>query len=110
MDMSNLYFRVLQVVNYFLESSSHISVAALKDFDPTVNQLAKSLRVLATILKDLAGESYEDQDMAINAFQCVLIMEQIANLVGSVDDNCEQQLELLVKSLEGHAKAPVPVK
>jgi len=103
MELSGLYYRIIEVANFFLRNASHLTIDALKDFDPSVEVIAKNMRTLATIVKDLAGDNYDDENMAINAFQCCLIMERIADIVakGEGDD-----LDSLVKQLELHTKVP----
>lgn len=103
MNLNELYYRIIAVANHFLTSSSNFSIEVLKDYDPTVATIAKNMRTLATILKDLAGDSYEDENMALNAFQCCLVMERIADVVAEGDDG---DLDLLVKQLEMHVKVP----
>jgi len=106
MDFESLYRRILKIVNYFLKEGAHLNLQVLKDFDPSVEQIAKDLRMLSGILKELASDNYDDQNMAINAFQCVLIMEQIAKLV-VLGSNDEAEYERFVKSLEALADAPL---
>ncbi len=103
MDTLLVYQRVIGVANYFLENASHLKLDDLKEFDPTVEQLAQDLRALATLLKGLAGDSYDDENMSINAFQCCLTMERIA---ACVEENNEHDLNELVQQLEMHTKAP----
>ena len=99
-----VYERVLKVANIFLKNASHLTIDGLKELDPTVEQLAKDLRMLAHIVKALAGDSYDDENMAINAFQCCIIMERIAKCVELEDD---AELFSLVQSLEKHVTVPL---
>ncbi len=103
MDILVIYQRVILVANSFTENADILTIDILKDFDPSVEIIARNLRFLANIIKDIAGESYEDQDIALNAFQCCLIMEQIADAVAEEDDS---KLDDLVKQLEVHTKVP----
>lgn len=98
-----VYWRVLEVTNYFLTNAQHLTFESLKDFDPSLEMIAKRMRFLANIVKDLAGDNYEDEDMAMNAFQCCLIMEQIAE---AVTDNHEECITSLMRQLETHVKVP----
>lgn len=102
-EIKGLYYRVIDVANFFVTNSSIITIESLKEHDPSVEEMAKAMRLMATVLKDLAGDSYDDTDMAMNAFQCCLIMEQIADVVA--DDN-EDGLEDLVRQLEVHVNVP----
>ena len=103
MDLKEIYYRIIQVANYFLENASHLTIEALKEFDPSVEQLSKDMRMLATVLKDLAGSSYEDESLALNAFQCCLIMERLAD---AVSQERGDDLDELVRQLEGHTNVP----
>ena len=103
MDTKHVYQRVLAVANFFLTNASHLTIGALKDFDPTVEQIATDLRTLANLLEALASDSYEDQNMSVNAFECCLTMKQIADCVETEN---EQDYENLVKKLEMHTNAP----
>ena len=103
METTLVYQRVIAVANFFLENASHLTIDALKEFDPTVEQIARDLRMLSNILKGLAGDSYDDENMSINAFQCCLTMERIARCI---EEDNEQELNSLVKQLEMHTKVP----
>jgi len=103
MDTRSLYLKIIGIVNFFIENNAVITVQALKDFDPSVEELAKIMRLLSTILKDVAADNYEDEAMAINAFQCCLTMERLAEVV-KIED--EIALEGLIKELEMHANVP----
>lgn len=103
MEVEEIYQRVLSVANYFVKNASYLTINNLKEFDPTVDQIAKDLRTLANIMKVLAGDNYSDENMAINAFQCCFIMEKIA---GCVEKDDEVQLRQLVQDLEMHVQVP----
>lgn len=102
-EAKKVYWRVLDVTNYFLKNAQYLTFESLKEFDPSLETIAKRLRFLAGIVKDLGGDNYEDEDMAMNAFQCCLIMEQIAE---SVTNNHEERIASLMKQLETHVKVP----
>ncbi len=104
MDTLTIYQRVLQTVEYFLKNAAHLTINELKDFDPSIEELAKNLRTLATILGSLASSGYDDEDMAINALQCCLELEKLAQIV---QDEQEDELEELFLRLEMHVKAPI---
>lgn len=105
MEVRALYERILKVANYFVKnaSASGLTIDGLKKLDPSVQQIAKDMRMLAVIIRGLAGESYEDENMAINAFQCCLIMERLADAVASEQQG---QLDALMKELERHITVP----
>lgn len=101
MEPLDLYYRVLKVANYFLENatSTGLSIESLKKLNPTVNQVARDLRLLAVILKEVAANDYSEENMAINAFQCCLIMEKLADAVAA---DREEALQELIDELEKH--------
>jgi len=103
MELKDVYYRIIHVANYFLENASHLTIEVLKEFDPSVEQLSKDMRMLATVLKDLAGNSYEDENLAMNAFQCCLVMERLADAVSQGRD---EDLDELVHLLEVHTNVP----
>ena len=96
-----VYQRVVKVANYFLDNArGGISLADLKDFDPTVERIAKNMRLLAMLVRELASDSCGDESIAINAHQCCIIMEQIALAVELEKDS---EISELVKVLDMHA-------
>lgn len=94
-----IYYRVISLTNSILRESSVLTIEALREVDPSVEQLARTMRLLATVLKDLAGDSWDDEKMALNAFQCCLTMERLAEIVANSDhdglDKVLRDLELL---------------
>ncbi len=102
-EVREIYYRVIAITNSFLRQSSGLTIEALKDEDPSVAQLAKIMRTLATVLKDLAGDSWDDEKMAHNAFQCCLTMERLAKVVAESDDG---GLQSVLRDLEMVANVP----
>lgn len=102
-EVEEIYYRVIAITNIFLKQSSGLTLEALKDVDPSVEHLARTMRMLATVLKDLAGDNWKDEGMAINAFQCCLTMERLAEAVANSDDG---GLSDVLRDLELHAKVP----
>jgi hypothetical protein len=104
-EIGSVYIRALAVANFFVKNASSVGLTldGLAGLDPNVQQLAHDLRMLAVIIKGLAGGSYEDEKMALNAFQCCLIMERLAD---AMDNKREDQIEPLVKELERHINVP----
>ena len=102
-EIQRIYYRVIEITNSFLEASSGLTIEGLREFDPSVEKLAKIMRTLATVLKDLAGDSWDDERMALNAFQCCLTMERLAEVVANSDDG---GLAEVLRELEIHAKVP----
>lgn len=103
MDVLDLYYRIIRVANFFLENASVLTIQELRRVNPSVAQLAKDMRMLAMILKELATSNYDDTSVAINAFQCCLLMERIADAVEKDD---EHLLDELVRQLELHTNVP----
>ena len=103
--MKDLYLRVLVLADTFLANSKvfRLNIDYLKDVDPSAEEVAKIMNVLADILEGLAGD---DPSIALNAKQCALIMESIAIAIVKGDPS---ELEALFSMLERHAKAPIPI-
>ena len=96
-----VYQRVVKVANYFLENANGgLSLDDLKEFDPTVERIARNMRILAMVVRELASDSCGDEDIAINAHQCCIVMEQIAL---AVELEREDDIPDLVKTLDMHA-------
>ena len=98
-----IYYRVIAIASHFLEEARYLSVEGLRDVDPTVAHLAKTMRMLASVLKDLAGESWDDEKMAHNALQCCLVMERLADVVAK---DGEDELGEVLTQLETHTNVP----
>ncbi|TXL12890.1 hypothetical protein BMR04_14870 [Methylococcaceae bacterium HT3] len=103
MKVDEIYYRIINAVNFFLESVGSITIDGLKEVNPSVERIAKDMRTLSNILKDLAGSSYEDQNLAINALQCCFIMEELAI---AVSEEREGDFDELFRKLELHTKVP----
>lgn len=100
----DVYRAVLKMTNGFLIRARGWEIHEIRAMEnPTLEQVAKELRTLVTIMRDIKDSSYEDDDMEINALQCLLTMEEIVNAV--MMDKPEL-LPGLVRRLEGHNGAP----
>lgn len=103
----DLYHRVFSVVEYFLaEAEPVLTIASLDKLhiiDQTVGQMAKTLRKLHSVIGVLANDSYEQEEIKINALQCVLTMEQIA--VGIENSDTDRVIQL-INELEKLKNAP----
>lgn len=96
-----VYQRVVKVANFFLDNArGGLSLNDLKEFDPSVERIAKNMRLLAMLVRELADDNCDDQSIAINAHQCCIIMEQIAL---SVELKEESSIPSLVEQLDMHA-------
>lgn len=98
MSPRDLYLRVIKVVSFFLQHASHLTIDSLKEFDPDVGTLARELKMLTNVLQVVASNSFEDQNLSINAMQCCVVMTQIATIVR--EDGSQEDLEALLKQLE----------
>lgn len=99
----DIYYRVIELANSILKESSILSIEALKEIDPSVEELSKVMRLLANVLKEFAGDSWEDEKMALNAFQCCLTMERLAEVVANSDHD---GLANVLKELEINTRVP----
>lgn len=100
----DVYRAVLGITNKFLAGARGWQISEIRAMEnPTLEEIAKELRTLVTIMRDIKDSSYEDQDMETNALQCLLIMEQIVN--AAMYDRPEILPELL-RQLETHNGAP----
>lgn len=95
----DLYDRVLFVVKYFLKEAEPVltivSVDTLRTINPSVAQMASTLRRLHSVIGMLANDSYEQEEIKINALQCVLLMEQIA--IGIERSDNDRILDLITQ-------------
>lgn len=104
----DVYLRILNVADFFIAQSAtlNLNMEALQAMNPDARKMAKIMRSLADVLRALAGNDYSDENMAINAFQCCLLMEQIADAIVQQDASL---VEVLLSSLEKHVNAPIPL-
>jgi hypothetical protein len=105
MKVEETYQRVLGVANFYIKNASHLSLSAMREFDPNVSAIARDMRLLANIIRTLANDGYDDQNMSLNAFQFCLVIERIGYYVESESED-EQGLKSLVKELEMHTNVP----
>jgi hypothetical protein len=103
MDTRSLYLKIITIADFFLRNNACMSIQALQDYDPSLDELAKIMRSLANMLKDVAAGGYEDEAMAINAFQCCLLMERLADVVKEGDEGA---LADLIREFEMHVNVP----
>jgi hypothetical protein len=106
LDTRELYLRILRIADEFVKAadSVQLSIPDLTDLDPSVTKIAKHIRQVAHILNSIAVDG-DDEEMAMNAFQCCWVMERIAD---AIQENDELSLQRFVRSLEMHACAPIP--
>lgn len=100
MDPIDLYRRIIRVVSFFLEKATHVGLDDLRDFNPAVDELAEDIEKLAGILQVIASmSSYDEQNIAIQATQCAIVMKRIAALVNDAEAD-DSQLRDLLSELE----------
>ena len=106
MDTRELYLRILRIADDFVKAadSVQLSIPDLADLNPSAAKIARHIRQVAHILNSIAVDD-DDENMAMNAFQCCWFMERIADAIQEQD---ELGLQRFVRSLEMHARAPVP--
>jgi len=104
MEVREIYVKVLQIVEYFLQNAAHFSIQELKDYDPSVEEIANDIKGLSNILKSFASSSsYEDENMAINAMQCCFEMERLSI---AVRNSNQSELDEIFRRLEMHVNVP----
>lgn len=95
----DLYQKIFQVANYFLEHAKLYSIEELQGFDPSFEDVAKHARLLASSLTTLgAMGAWSEERIALNARQACLLMERIALAIGKQDQN---GLAAAVEELDG---------
>jgi hypothetical protein len=102
MDTRDIYARVLVIVEFFLKNAAHLTITELQNYNPSIEELARDVKRLASILGVLAND-YEDENMAINALQCCLQLRNLANVVRHGE---ESELDSIFKTLELHTQVP----
>lgn len=104
LDTRSVYVRILTVANYFLVQARLFSIEELKQAtDPSVSDQVRRIKMLANIIKELAADTYDDESMALNAFQCCLLMERC---VIAIDKSDSIELDSLTGQLEKHINVP----
>lgn len=106
-DTRTLYLRVLTIASDFVQQADgvELSIATLRELNPSASKIARHIRMVANIINDIATDGFDDENMAMNAFQCCFLLERIAEAIAEGD---ELGLQKLVRSLEKHSNAPVP--
>lgn len=94
-EVHELYEKILQVANFFLKSSKTFSISVLKDFDPSFEDLANIMEVLADIVHRAMID--EDPLVAQKAIDYVYIMQKMAL---AVRNNDSEELSTLVDELD----------
>ena len=101
---ADVYRAVLDMTNKFLLAAQGWQIQVLREMEsPTLDEIVRKLRQLVKYMRDVSDGSYEDEDMSINALQCLIIMEQ---LVVAVINDRQDDLPDLIRKLQGHNGAP----
>jgi nitrogen-specific signal transduction histidine kinase len=97
-----VYNRTLRIVEYFLERATPLNVSELKDYDPSIEEIARDVHQLAGIIRSLASNEYSEESMAMNALQCCHELERLAIAVRHQRDDVLEdifsKLDMLTKS------------
>lgn len=101
-DTSSIYFKVVKIAKEFFDNRGIFTVDVLADINPSVEQLAKSVKTISELISLLSND-FSDQNMAINAKQCSLELFQLATAVKDFDHERTQELLHL---LEKYTKGP----
>lgn len=102
LDTREIYFRVIEIANIFVKARAHLTIEALKDFNPTVAELGEVVRSISKMIEELAAD-FSDQNMAINAFQCSLDLGRLAKSV-TVGD--AEEMNNALDALERYPNGP----
>ena len=103
MDSRYIYHKILRVVEYFVENAVHLTINELRNYNPSIAELAQDVRKLAVIMKALSEIGYDDEAMETNAKQCILELELLADIVSRGD---EEALNASFQRLEMYTHAP----
>ena len=103
MDTANLYQKIIFIIRKsFIDKAKiyGLAVTELQGINPSIEELVHHLNGLNAILEILAKDEYSDINMSINASQCVVIMERIAQ---AVQQENQTEVDVLMVELEKHA-------
>ena len=103
MNTAHLYQKIISIIQQsFIEPAERfgLSVVELKELDPSIDELVLHLKGLRGILKLFANDNHSEINMAIDASQCVVIMERIAQAVRRED---QKEVNGLILELKKHA-------
>lgn len=101
MDTRTIYYRVVQIANIFVSKRAHLTIAAVSDFDPSVEEFAEIVASVAEMIQAIAGD-FSDENMAMNAFQCSLDLHRLARAVLEKNqEDFESALDALAKYCVG---------
>lgn len=101
MDTHTIYLKVVKVAQAFVSQRAHLTIEALNDFDPSLEELAEVVRSISEMISALSSD-FKDRNMAINAFQCSLDLERLARAALDGDQQeVDSALDALVKYCTG---------
>jgi hypothetical protein len=95
MDTADLYQSIISVIQKsFIKPAERfgLSVTELKGLDPSIEDLILHLKGINVILGLFAKDDHSKINMAIDASQCVVIMERIAQAIGREDQEAVDKM------------------
>ena len=96
LDTRDIYLKLLKVLESFVTNAVHLDVQALKNYNPSIEELAKDIFVFSSIIETMSNNSYEDENMVINAKQCAIKMRMMAE---AIRNNNNQEVTCIFKEL-----------
>lgn len=104
LDTQRLYHRVIEIANIFVKEQAHLTIEALQDFDPSVEEFAETVKRIAKLIETFASEDdYSDQNIAINAHQCSIELGQLATAINRSD---QTEVNRIIGELAKYEKDP----
>jgi hypothetical protein len=103
MDTASLYQEIISVIQEAFIGPAEkfgVSIVELKALDPSIDELISHLKGLTGILKLFADDNHSEINMSIDASQCVVIMERIAQAIREKD---QEEVDKLIIELKKHA-------
>ncbi len=103
-DTAGLYQRIISIIwkSFIVPAEKYgLTVAELNNIDPSIEDLILHLNGLNAILKLIAKDNHSEINMSINASQCVVIMERMAQAIKQQD---QKEIEVLMLELKRHAE------
>ncbi|AYQ55935.1 hypothetical protein MS2017_0180 [Bathymodiolus thermophilus thioautotrophic gill symbiont] len=104
MDTAALYQKIISVIQKsFIDRAEKygLTVNELKGLDPSIEDLILHLKGLNAILKVVAGDDHIEIILSIDASQCIVVMERMAQAIRQED---QKEIESLMLELKKHAK------
>ncbi len=100
-EFAKLFQDSIRLINVFVEETSYLFIGELEILDPSVEEMARTVKLFSMFLKEIASEPFYDENKATNIFQCSLIMSRMSDAVKAENLALYQELS---KELTQHAK------